>query len=84
VVVMAVYFDKRTSFGCVPGAEMVPVLVAERKKRGLSRKELGAAMGVREQTVGALESGRRTAHMQTLRLWAQALGYDIKLELVQK
>jgi transcriptional regulator with XRE-family HTH domain len=52
----------------------LPGLAAQRRKKGLTQRQLGELAGVAHTTVQQLESLRRGAYPQTLRKLATALG----------
>ncbi|HEV8639419.1 MAG TPA: helix-turn-helix transcriptional regulator [Chloroflexota bacterium] len=51
-------------------------LRALRRRRLLTQKELAAKVGVRWQTISAIESGHQEPRFSTLRALATALGVD--------
>lgn len=53
-----------------------PVAVA-RVKASMTRRELSAASGVKEQTIADIEVGKRLPRLATLRSLAAVLGFDM-------
>jgi transcriptional regulator with XRE-family HTH domain len=57
-----------------PRSTPLPGLVAHRRRRGLTQRQLGELAGVAHTSVQRLESLKRGAYPQTLRNLATALG----------
>ncbi len=55
-----------------------------RKAAGLTQKELGNLMGVTRQAITRIESGNQGLTVETLLTVAQALKFDLMIELRQK
>lgn len=50
---------------------------AERRRKGLSQKDLGGTSGVNQDTISGIESGRHEPRPSTLRKLAHALGIEV-------
>lgn len=58
-------------------AEIGNKLLHARKAQGLTRKDLMMITGTSETPILRVESGQGNPNIDTLRLWAGALGYDV-------
>jgi transcriptional regulator with XRE-family HTH domain len=56
----------------------LPALAVQRRRRGLTQRQLGELAGVAHTTVQKLESLSRGAYPQTLRKLAMSLGVEPK------
>jgi transcriptional regulator with XRE-family HTH domain len=61
--------------------ELVNFLFQARLEKGLTQKQLAKRMGVSRTTVTQLELMYYECRFSTLARWAEALGYEIRLEL---
>lgn len=55
-------------------------LKALRKMRGLTQAELAARTRLSRTSIANIEAGRQTITVQTLFEFADALGYDVKMQ----
>ncbi|MCC6579281.1 MAG: helix-turn-helix transcriptional regulator [Phycisphaeraceae bacterium] len=63
---------------------VVQALKTERLRRGLSLTDMAAQTGIAKPNLSRLENvARTTPRLDTLRRYAQALGLDIKVELIE-
>ncbi len=53
-------------------------IVAARKARGLSQRELAAKLGVQQSHVSHIENNPHRVHVRTLKSVARALGVDVR------
>lgn len=60
--------------------EIIPELIAIRKRWGMTKDDLAEAMGVGLRTLCYWEAGRKVT-LRNLVQWADALGYDLHLSL---
>ena len=58
-------------------AEIGNKLLHARKAQGLTRKDLMMITGISETPILRVESGQGNPNIDTLKLWAGALGYDV-------
>lgn len=64
--------------------ELAAVLIDARKRRRVTQAQLAERMGVKQSAIARLESGKVAAKGETLRRYADALGYEVRLSLVPK
>ena len=62
-------------------AEAAALLREARTRAGLSQRQLGARVGVRQPVIAAYEGGRRQPSFPTLRRLLRAAGYDLDTTL---
>lgn len=58
---------------------LVVDLASARRARGWSQEHLGNACGLTQATISRVECGARQPNLSTLRLLADALGFDVEL-----
>jgi transcriptional regulator with XRE-family HTH domain len=58
---------------------LVLALTAARQSKGWSFTDVGRAAGVTAESIRGAESGRHAPTLPTLRRWASALGFDLRL-----
>lgn len=58
-------------------AEIGNKLLHARKAQGITHKDLMMVTGISETPITRVESGQGNPNIDTLRLWAGALGYDV-------
>lgn len=52
-----------------------------RVKKGISQREIAAEMGVAQPNFQRMEAGKYNPKIQTLQVWARALGYRMQFQL---
>lgn len=60
----------------IPTFDMSDRLRKAREITGLSQEEFAEHAGISRATIGNAESGRKTPHKSTVKLWALATGVD--------
>lgn len=60
-------------------AEIIDSLILERRKRGMTQRELANAVNLPQAAIGRLESKKHTPQLDTLIKVAEALGCDIAI-----
>jgi transcriptional regulator with XRE-family HTH domain len=61
----------------VISAQVIRLLQAERKRRGLSKYALSARCGLTQQTIGYVERGLRQPSFETVLRLADGIGIDL-------
>lgn len=64
--------------------EIIPKLMVERNKQGISQRKLSELSNVAQKTISRIESGINIPNVGTLFKLADALGYEISLVLSKK
>jgi transcriptional regulator with XRE-family HTH domain len=59
-------------------------LMRLRKKKGLSRKELGEQMAINEKTIGKIETGAFSITLDNLERFQAYYGFQVKLPVPKK
>lgn len=59
--------------------DIVKQLRKIRRDKELDQQEVAAIAGLYQNHISQLETGRRVPTLQTLNLWANALGYELTL-----
>ena len=59
-------------------------LMRLRKKKGLSRKELGEQMAINEKTIGKIETGAFSITLDNLERFQRYYGFEVKLLIPKK
>ena len=63
--------------------QLIRQLIDLRIERGLSQRELAQRAGLQQSALARMESGK-TARLKTLRRVAEALGAEVRIEIVPK
>ncbi len=56
-------------------------LMRLRKKKGLSRKELGEQMAINEKTIGKIETGAFSITLDNLERFERFYGFEVELKV---
>lgn len=59
--------------------DIVKQLRKIRRDKELDQQEVAAIAGLYQNHISQLETGRKSPTLQTLNLWANALGYELTL-----
>lgn len=58
---------------------LIAQLIEQREALDLTRRDLTVAAGLAKATIAMAETGHRTPSLETIEVWAEALGYTIVL-----
>lgn len=56
---------------------IIELLKAERRRRGLTQRQLAAMAGTTQSTISHVERGDHGVHLSTARRWCATLGFDL-------
>lgn len=56
-------------------------LIALRRRKGLSQKQVGKASGIGRNTIGRIESGQLSPRVEQLEAIADAMGFGVIIEI---
>ncbi len=65
-------------------SEVVAMLIEERKAKKMTQQDIADATGMKAPNIARIESNKYAPTLPILKRYAEALGKDIKVELVNK
>lgn len=67
-----------------PEMVFIRALITARAEQGLTQKELSERSGIQQADISRLETGKGNPGIKTLQRLAEAMGYNLKIELERK
>ena len=62
--------------------DAIEALVQLRKKKNLSQKDVGTALGVSQESISQFESGEANPSIRRIKLYALAIGVSVELKVI--
>ena len=62
--------------------DAIEALVQLRKKKNLSQKDVGTALGVSQESISQFESGEANPSIRRIKLYAMVIGVSVELKVV--
>ena len=62
--------------------DAIEALVQLRKKKNLSQKDVGTALGVSQESISQFESGEANPSIRRIKLYAMAIGVSVELKVI--
>jgi transcriptional regulator with XRE-family HTH domain len=62
--------------------DAIEALVQLRKKKNLSQKDVGLALGVSQESISQFESGEANPSIRRIKLYAMAIGVSVELKVI--